>query len=104
MKYNQPTGFNDTEHLLTPADYPASSMPDQPDNGGPPVPSDPSVLMGTTIDRNEAIILFFCTPPPAEYFGLTSYVFNRVLFNETESGQGDTNLIVHMPVAEVSFY
>jgi len=57
--------------------------------------------MGTSIDRNEAIVLLFCTPPPAEYFGLTSYVTNRVLFNESETGQGDSSLIVHMPVAEV---
>jgi hypothetical protein len=60
--------------------------------------------MGTSIDRNEAIVLLFCTPPPAEYFGLTSYVTNRVLFNESESGKGDSSLIVHMPVAEVSLF
>lgn len=57
--------------------------------------------MGVSMDRNEAIVLFFCTPPPMEYFGLTAYVTNRVLFNETERGKGDSSLIVHMPMAEV---
>ncbi|KAM3575922.1 hypothetical protein VYU27_002257, partial [Nannochloropsis oceanica] len=97
-------GFNDTEHLLTPADYPSSSWPVPPDDNGPVPPSGPlsEEMMGVSMDRNEAIVLFFCTPPPMEYFGLTAYVTNRVLFNETERGKGDSSLIVHMPMAEIA--
>ncbi len=41
------------------------------------------------------------TPPKARYFGMTAYVSARVLFNTSESGQGDSTPVVHMPVAEV---
>lgn len=96
--------FNDTDRLLTPPDYPPAEWPFDPssDNGPSPPPGPVSdQLMGVSIQRGEAIVLLFCTPPPAKYFGLTSYVTNRVLFNDTGGGRGDASLVVHMPLAEV---
>ncbi|TFJ86121.1 hypothetical protein NSK_002941 [Nannochloropsis salina CCMP1776] len=97
--------FNDTDRLLTPPDYPPAEWPFDPssDHGPSPPPGPVSdQLMGVSIQRGEAIVLLFCTPPPAKYFGLTSYVTNRVLFNDTEGGRGDASLVVHMPLAEIS--
>lgn len=97
--------FNDSAHDLTPADYPMPPWdpPNQPPSPGPKPPSGPAadMLMGVTFQRNEAIVLMFCTPPPAKYFGLTSYVTNRLLPNMTEYGTGFTDTTVHRPMAEV---
>jgi hypothetical protein len=53
------------------------------------------------MQRDEAVVLLICTPPPAKYFGLTAYVTSRLLYNGTETGDGDASLVPHFAMAEL---
>jgi hypothetical protein len=37
-----------------------------------------TVLQGASYGVNEALAVLLCSPPPARYFGMTAYVFNRL--------------------------
>ena len=66
----------------------------------------PPPIGGFSIDADEAIVWLYKLPPKCKYFGITSYVTNRLLINDT---YGDPNtfdcegsLIQHTAITEIS--
>ena len=54
------------------------------------------------MQRDEAIVVLLCTPPSARYFGISTYVAARLLYNTSTTGDGgDAGLVPHFAAAEI---
>lgn len=66
----------------------------------------PPGIGGFAIDADEAIVWLYKLPPKCKYFGITSYVTNRLLINDTYGDPNtfdcEGNIIQHTSIAEIS--
>lgn len=84
-------------NTLIPPNYPSGGLPPWGNHS-----KVPGSLDGFALQRQEAVVMLLCMPPPLRYFGITSYVTQRLLSNQTNRGFGDAEVLPHRPLVEVS--